>query len=201
MNPIFSQYQNEDVRRLIAEYPLAWIISPMATTSAASLLPLIGKYDAGGTLIALIGHMAVANPLNAVFTDNPTAMILFNGPQGYISPNYAGPRNWGPTWNYATLRIEAQIHMGKDMTEYALGVLIDQCEKHLKQPWTATELEGRYEGLLTFIIGFEAKIDALHATFKLGQDEKISIINNIIDAHPDPELRTWMQSFKNKDGL
>lgn len=196
MNPIFTDYTPQDVAHLISEYPLAWVVSRQNAKGESALLPLIGKYDADGRLVSLIGHMAKSNPLHSALKASPSALILFQGPQGYVSPEHAGRRNWGPTWNYASLQIEANIALSQQMTEYALNTLITPCEHNRPEPWSASELGERYENMLDAIIGFEAKIIHIHGIFKLGQDENIATFNNIIDTHPDAPLRDWMLTFK-----
>src|SRR5690606_3596106 len=75
----FDRFTHADVRVLIEEYPLAWVISPHS--GAASLLPLVGEFDNENRLTALIGHFGRRNPLEQAFTKQARALILFNGPQ------------------------------------------------------------------------------------------------------------------------
>jgi transcriptional regulator len=195
VNPEFARFENSDVRRLIAQHPLAWLISPNASATTATPLPLVGAYDENDVLSSLIGHMARSNPLHRVLVANPEAVFLFNGPQAYVSPEHSGRRNWAPTWNYAVLRVEAQVTMDIDMTEDALEVLIDHVEKGRTQPWRREELGGRYTNMLQAIVGFEARVENIHGTFKLGQDEDAATFRTIVDTHPDSELQAWMRIF------
>ena len=192
MDPRFRQFGADDVRKLIADFPLAWVLSPGAPAASASLLPMLGTYDADGMLVGLIGHMARSNPLCALFAAGPAAQFLFTGPQAYVSPEHAGRRNWGPTWNYAALRIEAEVRVEEALTVDALAQLVEACEQGRPRPWTANELQERYTGMLGAIIGFEARVTALDGTFKLAQDEDAEVLDNLLESHPDAPLRTWM---------
>lgn len=116
----FTQYKNEDVRSLIEQYPLAWVCSGGGADMEASLLPLVGRYDEEGRLVELIGHMMRTNPLHRVLAADHSAMILFKGPDAYISPEHAQRRDWAPTWNYAQLKVVAQIGFDDGLTEYSL---------------------------------------------------------------------------------
>ncbi|MBP7337104.1 FMN-binding negative transcriptional regulator [Niveispirillum sp.] len=71
----------------------------------------------------LIGHFACTNPLHAALTRDPKAVILFKGPDAYLSPAHAGRRDWGPTWNYAPLRVWADITVDESLTRPAIDLL------------------------------------------------------------------------------
>jgi len=200
LSPLFSRYTHTDVRRVIEEYPLAWVLSPGAPAPNATLLPMLGVFGDDGALVGLFGHMSRANPLHARLVAQGVAQFLFTGPQGYVSPEHAGRRNWGPTWNYAAVRIEAEVRMDTALTEGAVKRLIAANEAGRARPWTADELGERYRGMLGAIIGFEARVTALDATFKLAQDEDDEVLGHLVEAHPDADLRAWMRRM-NEDRL
>jgi transcriptional regulator len=51
----------------------------------------------------LIGHLARANPQWRSFDGRTEAMVAFDRPQAYISPNWYVTGPSVPTWNYATV--------------------------------------------------------------------------------------------------
>jgi|GEM_PF-245564 len=189
----FEEFDAADVRLLIESYPLAWVCAEGG--DEASLLPLIGVFDAEGQLVELIGHFARSNPLNALFARDGRAKILFSGPDAYISPSQAGRRNWGPTWNYAQLRIKAEITVEPDLTAEALDLLIAHVEQGKAQPWTASELGERYAELFPHIVGFRARVTQLKGRFKLGQDEGLETLREILSNMEEGDLSFWMQRF------
>ncbi|MBB4630864.1 FMN-binding negative transcriptional regulator [Sphingosinicella soli] len=192
---IFEQFAPEDVRALIEAYPLAWVCGGGAADMEASLLPLVGVFGEDGTLVELIGHMGRANPLHAALAADPRATILFKGPDAYVSPEHAGLRNWGPTWNYAQLKIGAEITFDAGFTETSLQVLLDAVETGRAQPWNADELGARYEKMLAQIIGFRARVTGLSGRFKLGQDEAPETLQSILGSLPDAATAAWMRRF------
>jgi transcriptional regulator len=191
----FARFAAEDVRALIAEFPLAWVMTPGGTMQLASQLPLVGDYDDAGGLVALIGHLARANPLAEALATHRRATVLFAGPSGYVSPEHAGRRDWAPTWNYAQVKIEADVEIGDELTPHALEVLIEASERGRPQPWRVEEIAARYDGMAAAIIGFRATVTALEGKFKLGQDERPDTLQHILATHPDTALVRWMQRF------
>lgn len=189
---VFERVGKDDIRALIAAYPLAWVIARDGA-GEASLLPLVGDYGADGTLERLIGHLARGNPLYDALLAAPRALLLFTGPQAYVSPEHAGRRSWAPTWNYAQIRIEAEIRFEDGQTDAALDLLIDRMEAGRADPWTAAELGARYDGMRRAIIGFTARVTRLQARFKLGQDEAPETLEAILGSLPDDAMIRWMR--------
>lgn len=198
MSDLFRPREDAQIADLIRQYPLAWVTARGATPTAASPLPLLADVDGQGQVVTLLGHMARTNPLVAALEADPRALILFQGPQSYISPNWAGERTWGPTWNYAVITIEAEVQLRPDLNDHALERLVNAVEQNHQQPWKVAEMGPRYEKLVQYIVAFEAKVTRLDARFKLGQDERPEIFANILDAlGPDDELAGWMR--RNRD--
>lgn len=190
MSSDWDRFDDGDVRDLLAEYPLAWLVAREG--GAASLLPLLGEYDAAGRLVSLLGHMGRRNPLHAQFTAHPAATILVNGPQGYVSTAQAGRRDWGPTWNYAQLTITADVVFLPDELAHALDALVDRMEG---KGWTSAELGARYDGMAKAIVAYRAMVTSLSGRFKLGQDESRPVFASIVAQHPDIALVRWMRRF------
>jgi transcriptional regulator len=190
---MFDQHTHADVSDLIAEYPLAWVCA--RASDEASLLPLLGEYDAEGRLVALFGHMARRNPLHARLTAAPEATVLFTGPQAYVSPAQAERRNWGPTWNYAKLVIGATVEFLPDAVDEALAALTRAMEG---DRWKADELGARYAGMASAVVAFRAHVTSMTARFKLGQDEAPEVFAAICRNHPDAGLVRWMRRFSGR---
>lgn len=195
MTAAFERFEAADVRDLIAQFPLAWVCTSGGRDFEASLLPLLGEYDASERLTGLLGHMARRNPLFAALTRDPRAVVLLCGPQAYVSPEHAGRRDWAPTWNYAQLCVEAEIYFEPEETGAAIRRLVQWMERTRERPWQVAELGERYAGLERQVIAFRAKVTKLRARFKLGQDETPATMRSIIDNLPDQAMTQWMLRF------
>jgi transcriptional regulator len=191
----FGDFNPADVRDLIAEFPLAWVLASCSDTETASLLPLLGEFSETGDLTHLLGHMSRRNPLFERLSGDPEVLILFRGPQAYISPTHAGRRDWAPTWNYAQLRIAARVTFLPDETPLALVSLINAMEEGRDNPWDVTELGDRYVPMQGAIIAFRAEVTVLSGKFKLGQDEEVETLANIFERLPDQATVRWMRRF------
>lgn len=192
---LFERFDGADVRKLVEDYPLAWVCGGGAADIEASLLPLIGRFDAQGDLVELIGHLMRTNPLHAALLSDPRATILFQGPDSYVSPEHAGLRDWAPTWNYAQIKVRAEVRFDEALTEPSLDLLIDAMEKGRLQPWSKEKLGERYHGMLGRIIGFRATVTGLTGKFKLGQDESKEALASILGTLPDAAMTDWMRRF------
>lgn len=187
----FSPASPDGIPALIAEYPLAWVIS---RDFDATLLPLLVECDAGGEPTALLGHYPLHNPQVAMFKADRGALILFTGPQGYVSPTIVTAPGWGPTWNYAALRIVADIEFVPAETDTALRLLIDHLETG--SGWTGDAMGERYDMLSRYVVAFRATIRSVEATFKLGQDERQATFDDIVERHGNHILADWMKRHR-----
>lgn len=183
----FEPKSTDDVATLIAEYPLAWVIS---SDFDATPLPLLAEVDAGGKLVSLLGHYALHNPQVATFQKDGSALILFNGPNGYISPTLVSNPTWGPTWNYAAVRIVADLAFLPGEIDGALRRLT----AHLEQEgaWRVEKMGERYDRLAQHVIAFRARVRTCEAQFKVGQDETDQTFAEIVAGHSDKPLISAM---------
>jgi transcriptional regulator len=196
----FDQYTSRDVIDLIDEYPLAWVCPTQAEGTLATLLPLLPETDGDGRLISLLGHMARKNPLHAALSAAPRALVLFTGPHAYVSPAHVSEPNWGPTWNYAQVRIAATVEFLPDAGGESLHKLLAAMEANEPTGWTTDELGDRYESMERAIVAFRAVVIGCNARFKLGQDERPERLREILARHPHAALVRWMRRF-NKERL
>ena len=188
----FVPRQPADVTRLIADYPLAWVVSAGVDGSAATPLPLLAETDAAGDIVALFGHFARCNSQVALLERQPRATILFQGPNAYVAPRLVSKPDWGPTWNYAVLRFDVEIEFVPDETKASVERLAAALEQDRARPWTPADMGPRYDQLARHIIAFRAHVRHVEARFKLGQDESPQIFGEIVAGLDDRVLADWM---------
>ncbi len=187
MTNLYDPRDAADIARLIAEYPLAWVISG---DFHASPLPLLAETDESGNVAALLGHCARRNALVADFRANPRGLVLFNGPEAYVPTSLLSKPDWAPTWNYAVLRFIVEIEFVEGETPDAIEQLVAKMEDGA---WSTESLGPRYEKMLDQIVAFRAHVRSAEHSFKLGQDESPQGFSEIVAGHGDRMLVKWME--------
>jgi transcriptional regulator len=187
------------VLELIEQHPLAWIVSMTGGDFAATPLPLRPLAGADSRIEGFLGHFARANAQVGVLRRDPEALILFMGPQGYISPSWFSDRTQAPTWNYATAQFLVDIEFFEEPAELraVLDDLVGALERGRPQAWTANDMGARYDRLAAHIIGFRATVRSQRVKFKLGQDEPDDVFGEIraaLRAAGATELLSWMEA-------
>lgn len=119
-------------------------------------------------------HLSRGNAL-ARHLAQSTALIVINGPDGYVSPRWYSDPEQVPTWNYVALELEGPVRrMDADGTLALVSDLSDKFEARIAagEPWTMDKLTAaRLRGLLAGIVGFEMEIQAWRETVKLSQNK------------------------------
>ena len=196
----FAPQEPEDGVRLLAASPLGWIVSEHQDQPFATVLPFKAHTDQDGNICSLRGHFALANPQLAALRASPRALILILGPNAYVSPSWMADRTQAPTWNYASMWFETELHFFED-GEKLRKLLEDQVgamEEGRRQAWQIRDMGPRYERLATAIVGFEAQVIKSHGRFKLGQDERKDVYPDIVQGlkgEGADALLAWMARF------
>src|SRR5688572_2480299 len=97
----FSESDPETLTGIVAAYGFATLVTDVDGAPSATHVPLLleGNCAPGGRLV---GHVARANPHWRSF-DGRTALAIFHGPHGYVSPRWYATSPAVPTWNYAAV--------------------------------------------------------------------------------------------------
>ena len=116
--------------------------------------------------------MARANRHWQLFHEKEEALVIFNGPHAYISPNWYVAEVAVPTWNYVTVHVYGIPKIME--TDAELGAVLDETvKKHeagLPNPWTPHLPDELKAKLHQAIVGFRIEITRIEAKFKLGQN-------------------------------
>jgi transcriptional regulator len=119
-------------------------------------------------------HLARGNGLTK-HLDNAEALLVVNGPDGYISPDYYGMDDQVPTWNYLALELQGSV---RRMSVEELSAQVDalsteqECRLAPKPEWTRDKMSGGlFDKMLGAIVGFEMTITAWRSTAKFGQNK------------------------------
>lgn len=162
--------------RLMAEHPLATVISAGPAGLTADRVPLLHEPESGG-LGRLVGHVAKGNPLWQAPPDREH-LVLFQGPDCYVSPSgYATKAESGrvvPTWNYSVLQVHGTLSpiLDRDARLALLTRQTDTMEGALPHPWKVTEAPADYlEGMLERVVGVAFRIHRMEGKWKVSQNQ------------------------------
>jgi len=153
---------------------------------------------------AIYGHVSKNNPQHDAFDGRQRAVIIFRGPNSYISPSWYARPEAVPTWNFAVAHASGTLNAVTDKRALRafLAKLIDTFEKRYAtaSSYDFAKLPDNYvEGMLGGIVGFEMKIDALEGKFKLGQErsetDKSGILAHLRTAKQDPSIAELTASY------
>lgn len=119
-------------------------------------------------------HLSRGNALAKHLADS-TALIVVNGPDGYVSPRWYAEQPQVPTWNYVALELEGRVRrMDAEGTLAQIADLSDKHEGRIAegQPWTMDKLPPELlRALLAGVVGFEMEVQAWRETVKLSQNK------------------------------
>jgi transcriptional regulator len=193
---LFAPPSERDVTRLVLEHPLAWLVTTGSGEYAATPLPLRPVVGDQGEVVELLGHFARSNPHHDLVRRVRPTLVLFTGPQGYVSPSWMRDRTRFPTWNYAYVQYLVDIQYTEDPAETGeiLVDLVDAMERDRPNGWSIEEGGPRYSRLVHGIIAFRARILERRAKFKLAQDERDGEYADIVqalEASGQHELLDW----------
>lgn len=181
---IFVEKDLEKLYALIQDYPFATLISHSAEGVEANHLPFKLLLDKESDTAVLIAHIAKGNPLHTQIENNTDVLVIFQGEQGYISPNWYPTKQQHhqhvPTWNYQVVHIKGKINFIHDEKSLR-GILAKLTRTHeAKQakPWKMSDAPSEYIAEeLKGIIGIEVQIEKITGKFKLSQNrEKIDAL-------------------------
>lgn len=172
----FDETNSAVLQEFIRTHPFASVICVAAGRLDANHVPL--ALDPGyGTLGRLRGHIARANPMWREVEHGAEVLVLFHGPNSYISPGlYPSKTEHGkvvPTWNYGVVHVRGNIAWVHDTQELRQLVdnLTEQHEKDREQPWHVADAPDEYlRRMVAGIVGFEISILELRGKMKLSQN-------------------------------
>ncbi len=154
-----------------------------------------GKYG------KLYGHISRQNPQSGTFDGQHDAVIVFRGPDAYISPTWYAKPEVVPTWNFAVVHASGRLKplAEKKSLHDLLARLIRKFEFNDSAYDFGTLSETYKYGLIAGIIGFEMEIERLEGKFKLGQErsaaDKEGILRNLRSAKQGRSIHELTASF------
>ena len=174
----FAETRPEELARIIREYPLGVLITHDAHGLDATHLPFEFAPHAG-THGVLTAHVARANPVWQRCASGNSAMVVFRGAEGYVSPNWYPSKHEAhrqvPTWNYEVVHAHGLLTVRDDerFVRGVVGRLTRRHEADEPRPWKMSDSAPEFiDGMLRNIVGIEVAITSLVCKRKLSQNKE-----------------------------
>jgi transcriptional regulator len=175
-----DHFRVEDVpemHALMHARPFAALVSAGPAGLYASHLPTVLKDD--GPYGVIECHLARANPHCRDLAEGNEALMIFQGAEGYITPNWypskAVHQKVVPTWNYAVVHATGRPEVMKDKAWLLrhVGELTAQQERTEAKPWAVSDAPDSYiDVMLRGIVGFRFAITRLEGKWKMSQNRE-----------------------------
>ena len=176
----------EVMRALIRAHSLGTWVIHNGDELVANHIPFYLDATRGefGTLVA---HVARANPVWQSLTESTPSLVIFQGPESYITPSwYPSKHEHGrvvPTWNYAVVHAHgvAQVTNDRAWLRNHLQQLTNTHEASHSIPWQVSDAPADFtDKLIDAIVGIEIPIQNMIGKWKMHQHrsdaEKLGVV-------------------------
>lgn len=184
----FQQHDESELIAMMRKYPFATLIVMTKAGIEATHLPVIISDNADQLVIQ--GQIAKANKLWQATDQDADVLVVFNGPNCYISPNHYPLKQVSgkavPTWNYVVIHVKGKITFIHD-NEWIYNVISTLTQEHEAQqttPWSMNDAPSSYiDNMLPAIVGLEITINSIQGQWKLSQNQpdvnKLGVIQGL----------------------
>lgn len=161
---------------LIRAHPLAALVTMTRSGLVANHIPF--EIDPEPHPFGMLrGHIARANPLWRDFSPDTDALVIFQGPDTYISPAwYPTKKTSGevvPTWNYAVVHAYGPLRFIDDTIwlRELVTKLTNRYEAGRSDAWKVTDAPSDFiDKQLKAIIGVEIPLTRMLGKWKVSQN-------------------------------
>jgi transcriptional regulator len=184
----FEERAPERLRSFIERYPLGSLVTATESGLDANHIPFLFA-DTGSAAGTLHGHIARANPLWREVVRDTTALVIFQGPDSFISPSWYPSKRENarvvPTWNYAVVHVHGALRCVDDpaWVRSHVEALTREHEGKRDAPWAVTDAPADFiEKMVAAVVGIEISITRLVGKWKVGQNRSIADRVGVVEA-------------------
>lgn len=174
--PAFREDRPDVLHQLVRTHPLGTLITGGSAGLMANLLPF--TLEVTQDRVRLHAHLARANDQLASLREGAPVLVLFQGPQAYISPScYPTKHVHGravPTWNYIVVEVRGtpHVHDDPDWVRAQAAALTATQEQDRPAPWGLDDAPADFlEAQLKGIVGLEILVDRMAGKWKVSQNQ------------------------------
>lgn len=172
----FEQNDPTQLKEIISTHPFATLITHSESGLEANHIPFI--LNRSNDQDVLQGHLSKGNPLWKTLKNKSEVLVVFHGPNSYISPNHYPTKREDskvvPTWNYVTVHIQGVMSYIHD-TAWSMDMinnLTRQSEAGQLNPWSVGDAPKAFtQKMLSAIVGIEIAITSMKGKWKVSQNQ------------------------------
>lgn len=195
----------DEVRRLVAGNGWAVLVTPGLRAAHVPCL-LDPEHDPGGDdePLIVLAHTARADPVSPELALGREVLLVFQGPNGYISPAWyeAGP--YVPTWNFSAVHVHGAPELLEGDEAFAvLERTVEHFEAARDTPWRlAGDALPYARRIAPGTVPFRLRAVRVEAKAKLSQDKPPEVQDRVIAAlerpgpYRNPELAAEMRRIR-----
>jgi transcriptional regulator len=192
----FEEQRPEVLHTLLRAHPLGLLVTLNgAATLQANSVPFVLDADPAGGPGILRAHVARANPLWREARGDVESLVVFQGPQAYISPSfYPSKAEHGkvvPTWNYVMVQARGTLRAIEDAAWLHAFVtrLTERHEAQRARPWAVSDAPADYIAtMLSAIVGIEIVLSALTGKWKVSQNRSAADRAGVVQGLREAEV-------------
>jgi transcriptional regulator len=181
--PRFNKIDDpETIREFVADVGFGVLITPSDAGLKVTHLPLLYVPSPGEGVIS--GHTAKGNDHCKFLDGVKESVVIFQGPNAYVSPEWYETRPAVPTWNYAVVHMRGPVTAIHDPDWLAKHVdeLVDTHEAGIGEGSEEASYEEIRAKLLGGIVGFQMIVESVEGKFKLSQNRSEEDRRRVVEA-------------------
>lgn len=172
----FAETDAAVMHALIKERPLGTWVTQADGELTVNHIPFLLDPQRGehGTLV---GHVARSNPVWKSLSPTSPSVVVFQGPQAYISPSWYPSKELDgkvvPTWNYVVVHAHGAPRIIDDRARLLEIVthMTDAYEADQAAPWRVADAPADFIAtLLSAIVGIEIPLTRVSGKWKVSQN-------------------------------
>lgn len=170
-----AQVLHEHIRR----HSLGILVSQGTDGLAATHAPFLFEPDHGEHGL-LTSHLARRNPQWRDLPDGVEVLVIFRGPDAYVSPLWYTAEPDVPTWNYTAVHAHG-VYRRLDGADATVDVLRRTVAQHEGERWRLDEQDpDLVAGLARGVVAFQVAVTSLTGGFKLSQDKLPADVDAVV---------------------
>lgn len=183
----FREDRPEVLHRAMRDIGAATIVSQGPDGLIATHVPI--ELDPSPAPFGMIRcHFARANPHAAIVADADELLLIFQGPQSYVTPSwYPSKQESGkvvPTWNYVAIHAygAAETYTDPDRLRRHLGAMTGHHESGYALPWGIDDAPADFiDGMCRAIVGLQITLSRIEGKWKVSQNRPAADRAGVID--------------------